>query len=277
MNSLPIVTDAIALAIANLVDDAQDGRRDPSHSDIEYCIDRAGLRDRDPKAHGRTYGKAKRVRAVFAWALESAPDKARLFAAHLLDMIRAHGGFREGSPNYVGSEAIKNLRDALAGEGLALLPDGRVQSRVLDNLSGQELTDALWAYVRRAQQGSDDAALLAGTAKDLLEATASHVLTELGLPPNRPENFPTLLGQAFVALGLRTSHQDTKPGEPPECRLERALYDAALAVNTLRNKEGTGHGRAWLPTLTEDAARTAIQTMAVVAEMLLAALRRNRP
>ena len=38
---------------------------------------------------------------------------------------------------------------------------------------------ALSSYVERARKGGEDAALLTGTAKDLLEATAAYVLTEI--------------------------------------------------------------------------------------------------
>jgi hypothetical protein len=58
-----------------------------------------------------------------------------------------------------------------------------------------KLTQALESYVRRAQRGSEDAAMLTGSGKDLLEAAAAHVLVEI----------TTLLGQALISLGLKTS------------------------------------------------------------------------
>ena len=56
---------------------------------------------------------------------------------------------------------------------------------------------------------------------------------------------------------------------PPQHRLQRALYEAACAVNTLRNKQGTGHGRPWLPSVTVEEARHATQVMGVVGDLLL--------
>ena len=58
------VNDAIMVAVARLVDDSLSGTREPSHSDIEFQIDRAGLNPGDPKNQGKPVGKAKRVRAV---------------------------------------------------------------------------------------------------------------------------------------------------------------------------------------------------------------------
>jgi len=54
------LNDAIIVSVATLVDDAQSGTREPSHSDIEFQIVRAGLSQGDPKNHGQTVGKAKR-------------------------------------------------------------------------------------------------------------------------------------------------------------------------------------------------------------------------
>jgi hypothetical protein len=47
------------------------------------------------------------------------------------------------------------------------------------------------------------------------------------------------------------------------------MYELACAINQLRNKEGTGHGRPWLPSVTELESRTAIESMGVIAERLL--------
>ena len=41
-------------------------------------------------------------------------------------------------------------------------------------------------------------------------------------------------------------------------------------MNALRNKQGTGHGRPWLTTVTDEEARTAVQLIGIVAGFLLA-------
>lgn len=64
MRQLPPLNDNIAFALARIVDDAQVATREPSHSDIEFCITSAKLTAGDPKAQGQVVGKAKRVRAV---------------------------------------------------------------------------------------------------------------------------------------------------------------------------------------------------------------------
>jgi hypothetical protein len=62
MSKAPL-SDSIIVAIAQMVDDAQTGRRDPSHYDVDQEVRRFGLTAGDPKAQGQTVGNAKRVRA----------------------------------------------------------------------------------------------------------------------------------------------------------------------------------------------------------------------
>jgi len=267
------LSEAIVTALAKLVDDAGKERRDPSHSDLEFQFEKAGLAGVDPNKQGQTVGKAKRVRSVLTWAMESAPNKGECLVAGLMATVRGCGGFRAGSPNFVGEDAIADLAAALSEEGVVLASDGVLTSRTLDNLDGRELTDALRAYVRRAKRGVEDAALLVGTGKDLLEATAKHVIIERMSSEPRQMDFPTLLGQAYYALGLATPADKPQAGEHPRRRLERALFEAGCAVNELRNREGTGHGRPWLPTVSPSEARAAVEIMGVVAEYLLRSLR----
>lgn len=79
-------------------------------------------------------------------------------------------------------------------------------------------------------------------------------------------NLPTLLGQAFVAAGLCATKV---PNPTPQQQLDLALYDLACAVNRLRNRQGTGHGRPFEPTVTQAQAKTAVQSMGLVAARLL--------
>lgn len=276
MKTPPPINDAILTALAQLVDDAQTGRRDPSHDQIAFCIEKAGLKSCDPAAQGQTLGKAKRVRAVLSHALNDNFKAAQNLTDILISQIRGLGGFRSPSPNYVGEHAVQNLQAAFDAEGFVLSADGELTPKVFDSLPGTELTEALQAYVRRARRGADDAALLTGTGKDLLEATAAHVLVEVWNKNDPPHAFHALLGQAFVAVNLKTSQDKPQSGESPQHALQRALFDAACAVNRLRNKQGTGHGHPWLPTVTTGEAQAASQTMGIVAGMLLDALKRRK-
>ncbi len=265
------LNDAIIVAIAQLVDDWQSpsGRRDPSHSDLEFHIQRANLETADPVFQGQTVGKAKRIRATLSWALENDVEAGGELVSSIISLVRGHGGFRDTSPNYVGESVIENLISALDSEGYDLSRDGHLRAKLLDSLYGVALTEALNSYVRRAKRGADDAALVTGTGKDLLEAVASHILEERYGTTSTISNFPTLLGRVFVELGLSTTHDRPQSGEAATKRVERAVYELACAINQLRNKQGTGHGRPWVSTVTDAEAKMAVETMGIVSERLL--------
>ncbi len=265
----PPLNDSIIVAVSKLVDDAKTETRSPSHADIDVMIQRAGLTAADPKTQGQTLGKTKRINRTLSWALENEHESGQKLVAGLISFLKGCGGFRSTSPNYVGAECVANAVSVFRLDGFNLTSDGELLPLVLDNLSGVALTAALNSYVQRAKRGSEDAALIAGTSKDLLEATAAHILTERYGSYSNASNFPTLLGQAFTEIGFATLDSSTDAAHTPQKRIQKAMYDAACAINTLRNKQGTGHGRPWLPTITDGEAKTAIQLMGTIAEAML--------
>lgn len=268
-----VVNDLLIAAVAKMVDDAQaDAYREPSHSDIEFYISRCGLSAGDPKALGLNVGKAKRVRQVMYYAMDENPEAAANFAEQIVARIRAAGGFRRGSPNHIGDEVIQQAIDAFDAVGCELGPDGSLSTKRLDSLRGKELTHALMQYALRAQRGAEDAALLSGTGKDLLEATAAHVIAVKSGMDSRQTNFPALLAQAFAALQLAMPGDSESNSELPQRSLERGLFAAAIGVNRLRNREGTGHGRPWVAKLSDAEAAAAVETAGVVSGYMLAKL-----
>lgn len=271
MNKIP-VDDEIVYTISRLVEDSN-SRREPSHYAIGQLLAKVGLSHVDPNKSGASsVGKTKRVQAVLSIAIEELPDAAELFAAGLLSLVRGSGGFRQSSPNFVGKEVITNLISSLKRHGIVLSEDGNVSPSLLDNLTGQKLTDALNLYIRRAKRGHEDAALLIGTSKDLIEAVCAHVVTEIYGSYSSKDNFPTLIGTAFAALKLTTPADPIVHGEPTNKGLERSLFELACSVNRLRNKQGTGHGRPFLPTVSEEEAKLSIESIGIVSEYLMSKL-----
>ena len=268
MKKIPI-NDEIIYALAQLVDDAQKERRDPSHSDIDFLIEKYDLEEGDPRRQGNIVGKSKRVRAVLVWANENKPEAAEYFAADLIAMIRSYGGFRKDSPNFVGKEEIANLQEVLKTLGISLGDDGSLAPIALENLSKRSLIEALKIYVNRAKKGIEDAALVVGTSKDLMEAVAIYVLQEIYGTYPKKTNFPTLLGQAFTALNMATPAEKPDKNEHPRRELERKMYELACAINRFRNKEGTGHGRPWLPDLTKEEVKSVVEFIGIISERML--------
>lgn len=266
---LPPLNDAVVMAMANLVDDSLGDRRYPSHNDLDFLLEKVGLTKFDPKTHGQSVGKRKRIRAVLSSALEHEEIAGRKLVSVLLSTVRANGGFRKGSPNFVGNQAIENLIQVFRYEGFDLSKDGELRPLALEGLSEKEYTDVLWSYIRRARQGANDAALLLGTGKDLLEATAKHVLeVRTGQQP-KMSDFPTLLANAFMSLEMVTSQHKKESNESPTRDYERALFELGCAINRLRNREGTGHGRLFLPSVSDEQARNIIQATGLICEYML--------
>jgi hypothetical protein len=238
------------IELGSVIGDFFEAGSGPSHDQLDQAFARAGLNVGDPAPGGTTpagppMGKTKRVRAVFVYATDHAPDAGLKLATQLVALLRANGMFSGALEGYAGAEKIQRLRESFERIGLELDGSGALRQKVIDNLSGTALTDALRSYVNRINLNPDDAALLVGTGKELDEATARHVLEQkVGTyPAGGPgSNFPYTLTQAFTVLGLETPpaiqlHPD------PHRAVQQCLLQLAIEVNRLRNDAGTGHGR----------------------------------
>ncbi|MDD4590135.1 MAG: abortive infection family protein [Parabacteroides sp.] len=54
------ISDDIIIAVSKLIDDALlAGKREPTHSEIDYIVQKTGLGAADPKMQGKAFGKAK--------------------------------------------------------------------------------------------------------------------------------------------------------------------------------------------------------------------------
>ena len=269
-----MLSDEVVSAVARFFE----AGRGPSHDEVSRMVRRAGLDAADPQVRfpGETIGKMKRVREVLSHALDADVAAGEKLVTSLIGSIKAAGGFRPASDVYASEDTIQAARDAFLAEGYELDPEGNLRQALLSDLAGVAATDALRAYVRRAHAGSADAALVVGTGKDVLEATARHVLVERTGAYPTGANFPTTLYQAFERLGLTAPGPEALQAldSDPRRAIEQALWLLGCAVNRLRNDEGTGHGRPFPATVSDSEARHAIQSMAVIAQLLLDGLDR---
>jgi hypothetical protein len=271
-----ILSDSLVHAIARLVDDAG-ATREPSHYDITEVFRRADLLAGDPHSDplGTKVGKRKRVTQTLIWALDANQVAGVSGLVGLLGSVRGCGGFRPESGNFCGVDAISNCVAAFADQPTELTLDGQLRPRNLAALAGRELTDALLSYVVRAQRGHLDSVLVTGTDKDLIEATAAHVLEErFNVTASPTTDFPTLLGQAFIAVGLVPhSPKQERPGlDGARDALSSSLHVLGCAVNRFRNKAGSGHGRPFLPNLTAGEVAALTESAGLVSAALLDAL-----
>jgi hypothetical protein len=268
------LTEAIAQATARLVDDSGAPRL-PSHHDIETVFRRSGVIQFDPHRDNSAtkVGKHKRVREVLNSAIDNGNDAGAKCVEMLIGNLRGNGGFRVGSDNYCGDDVIASCIAAFSTEPVELTLDGQLRPRSLEGLNGRQLSDAIRTYVERARRGYADSVLVAGTNKDLIEAVAGHVIAEV-FNTDPSGDFPTVLGQAFTALGLTAIVPKQQQGGLQGARdsMSVALYQLAIAVNRLRNKAGIGHGRPFIPDLTVSEVRAATEATGLVAGRLLDAL-----
>ena len=267
-----MLSDEVVSAVARFFE----AGHGPSHDELSRLFRRCGLESADPQKlfPGEQIGKMKRVREVLSAAIDTNAPAGEQLVAGIVGSIKARGGFRSTSDEYAGEDIIQAARDAFQAQGYELDPTGDLRPLLLDDLSGIAVTEALAAYVRRAHAGSSDAALVLGTGKDLLEATARHVLvTKTGVYPSEG-NFPATLYQAFDRLQLAPPSQDAIQTLDKDARaaMQQALWLLAVAVNRFRNEEGIGHGRPLPATVSEEEARLSIQAMALVSQLLLDAL-----
>jgi Abortive infection C-terminus len=264
-----MLSEEVVSAVARFFE----GGRGPSHDELSRLFRRFGLEGADPQLRfpGEQIGKMKRVREVLSAAIDTDAPAAEQLIGGIVGSVKARGGFRSTSGNYAGEDLIQAAREAFRAQGYDLDPAGDLRPLLLNDLSGVAATEALAAYVRRAHAGSSDAALVLGTGKDLLEATARHVLvTKTGVYP--PEgNFPATLYQAFDRLQLALPSQATIASLEQDARaaLQQALWLLAVAANRFRSEEGIGHGRPLPASVTEEEARLSIQAMALVSQLLL--------
>jgi len=265
------LSEVIVQSVSRLVDDSGSPRL-PSHSDLESVFRRSGLIQFDP--HKDTLspkvGKHKRVRDVLTRALDGGDESGTTCVEMLISNIRSNGGFRPDSPNYCGQDQIASCVASFNVEPVELTIDGQLRPRSLDGLSGRPLSDAIRSYVDRARKGHEDSVLVTGTNKDLMEAVAIHVIIER-FDSDPSGDFPTILGQAFVAVGLAAMAPKPEKGGLPGARdaMSVALYQLGLAVNRFRNKAGSGHGRPFIPELTQAEVRAATEATGLVAGRLL--------
>ncbi len=267
---------------AVIADFFEDGKG-PSHDQLDQAFRRSGLTvgDAAPAGRlpdGRPLGKAKRIRNVFVYATDHDAAAGVQLSKQIVALLRADGMFSTGLESFAGVDTISRLRGAFDRLGFDLDSSGALRPKVVDNLSGTELTDALRAYVARINMNPDDAPLQIGTGKELDEAAARHVLEQkTGSYPvgGRGANFPFTLAQAFTVLGYAVAPTVTLDSDPHRA-VQQCLFLLAVETNRLRNDAGTGHGRPSGPSktqpLNEAEARLVARATALVAGALLDAL-----
>jgi hypothetical protein len=273
MNSAPL-SEEVAAAIARFFSLGAG----PSHSQLSEVFRRVGASRFDPARDGdQTIGKEKRVRAVLSdSAMARDVDHTKL-VTDLIARLRASGSFDKDSTSCPGPETIESAQRAFESVGWALSDSGTIGPLVLTGLDSMRLRPAINAQLDRVRNAPQDAALLIGTAKELLEATSRYVLDELGQPARPKATFDELLYMARERLELLPEQVDATDEAGETIReVYDGIWKIARSVNLLRNFEGTGHGRTSTATTPPQTARVVVQAAALLAQMMISTLDARR-
>ena len=181
------------------------------------------------------------------------------------------------------SETFNKLNAALRRDGYEFegtRDNGRVVSRTGVDLTrvadASSIVDraTLRDHVRRIEQSIDaDPAQAIGSAKELVETAAKHVLQECGDDPEAYDKFPRLVKAAVAKLDLASETiPDPQKGAQALAMLTGGLGQIAEATAALRNLYGTGHGRARTSGADARHARLVVGACSALAAFLLETL-----
>ncbi len=244
----------------------------PTHAELDEVFAYSGMAAVDPKPSDPNATKEVRVRAVLGEAVYTNASTAAQLLDRLLAHMRVRGCFDPGCDHYPrdGADVIAAAQRAFRRVGWALDAEGNLAPELLTGLDHQSQRRAIEAAIDRIRRAPDDAALLIGTAKELLESTSRYVLEEVGQPARPNADFNELLHMARDRLDLLP--QSVAQGDPA-ARTVREVYDGlwkvAKAVNELRNAEGTGHGRTTVATVSAQTARVVVKAAGLLGSLLL--------
>lgn len=271
------VSDEVGAALGAFVA----GGTGPRHAVLSRIFARAGYSDAAPydsQSSLQQMNKEDRVRETVAAAVRE-PVRSRELIDGLLAEFRVAGVFKavENAVEERGRhEDILTLRRAFARIDWELTEDGQLRPAGVGHVSAVGGRPAIEDQLARLRRAADDPALLLGTAKEMLETTAKHVLDVFATPYTATTDFEQLWFHARDRLGLHPRDVDvTQPGGQQVREILQSSWSIARMANELRNIEGTGHGRTLPSGMTAEMALLVVREACSVAQMVLASLDRH--
>lgn len=212
----------------------------PSHSGLDDIFARRRIDAPRTDKQGADVNKARRLRIAFDQVAARDEGAVKWLIYDIVEEMR----YRDVFVNATGKrgELIEGLRVALAGAGAVLLQNGRIEAGYVGpevSAGGRQTVDRLQAKLR--EHDLDPGSIL-GVSKDLLEATAKHLLHEHD-PTAAPGDMPGIVSQAMRAANLSTRPSEIdSPNAKAIAVLRNQVVKTAEAVAPLRNHGGDGHG-----------------------------------
>lgn len=201
-------------------------------------------RTHDPQTSGQRRSYVEQFHAAIDWTDREQVERVLGIFEALLDDAERREATEAYAANALWSQKFARM---LARDGFDRDDVGRLRPRWV-SLSATALPaeSAIPMLLRRMWDNVDDhpdAAI--GAAKEVIEATAKHILIEAGEAVGDAEKMPGLIARSQDALGVHARAIDTsKRGADSIRAILKSLSTVALGVNELRRDYGSGHGRA---------------------------------
>ena len=262
------LTDDVAGAMAAFFR----GGAGPSHSDVSRVLTSCGYSDNYVyREDVQGPNKQSRVLSAFGAAKRN-PSRGREMVDGLLGLLRLANLIGTDDP----SEDEIRLRRALGSSAWYLDDHGHLHAFAgLDVDTGGR--EALDEQLDRLRRSTADPGLLIGQAKDLLESVAKFVLQELGMDVGTKLDFNGVWYLARERLGILPQHVDPDlPGAAAIREIHQSTWRIAEQTNSLRNLQGTGHGRTVPTGVSEELALLVVREACTVAEYMLSLLNRAK-
>lgn len=271
------VSDEVAATLGAFVT----GGVGPRHTVLTRVFTRTGYISAAPynsRSGVQQMNKEDRVRSAVSAAIRE-PARARELVDGLLAEYRASRFFTPLDDP--GAEHERRLKVAAARSAFAridweLTESGELRPAGIGAVIAVEGRPAIEEQLDRLRRSSEDAALMLGTAKEMLESTAKYVLEAFSVPYSPATDFDQLWFHTRDRLRLHPKDVDAdEPGGKQVREILQASWSIARMTNVLRNLEGTGHGRT-LPTgVSAEIANLVVREACSVAQLTLATLDRH--
>ena len=268
------VSDEIAATLGAFVL----GGHGPTHSNLTQVFERTSYGSAAPynsKSTNQYLNKVDRVRLTIQAAIKN-PTRARDLIEGLLSEYRASGLFKTMEDMQNGKEGLERYRlakEAFMRSGWELTESGEIFPAGFSSVVKTEGRPAINEQLDRLRRGSDDPALMIGTAKEMLESTAKYVCETFSVPYRVNMSFNELWHLARERLGILPKQVDqSQPGAEELREILQSSWSIARMTNKLRNDEGTGHGRTLTTAIGPSVAHFVVREACNVVQLVLETL-----
>lgn len=268
------VSPEVAAALAAFVAEGAG----PTHSALSIVFDQTGYGYAAPYTPNSTrqqLNKADRVRKTVQAAMDN-PRRSRDLIEGILSEYRAGGLLRKSENEQYEKERFQkytSAKEAFMRISWELTESGEIRRAGVTLAAATKDRPAIQEQLERLRRGSEDPALMLGTAKEMLESTAKYVCNEFSMSLRTNISFDELWHHARERLGLLPQQVNLdEPGASELRDILQSCWNIALMANKLRNIEGTGHGRILPTAIRPNVAHFVVRESCSVVELVLETL-----